>query len=203
VPLFLFSSPGQINILANSFIKNPHNSMTKVIFQLHPHAWRHPKWNRIQLRYFGEDCKIRREKNLEDFIITNGIKKIHLIKDNSILDTFLQSNKIEQVDSVHADAVIITDQQFSRLDVSVMLKKLNQLLDDCGLIYFCLNKYYLNANESEIDTSLPEEYDVAIPKWLSKHISNACVINLTKTFPEDGSWFTWVIPSCEILICRK
>jgi len=177
--------------------------MTKVIFQLHPHAWRHPKWNRIQLRYFGGDCKIRREKNLEDFIITNGIKKIHLIKDNSILDQFLYTHGIERVEPAQADAVIITNQQFSRLDVSVMLEKLNRLLSQCDLIYFCLNKYYLNANESELDSMLPEQYDAAIPRWLSKHIPNARIINLTNTFSEDGSWFTWVVPSSEILICRK
>jgi hypothetical protein len=177
--------------------------MTDVIFKSWPHTWRHPKWNRIQLRYFGSDYKIRREKTLEDFLITNGIKKIHLIKDNSILDTFLQENKIEQVEPAEADVVIITNQQFSRLDVSVMLQKLNRLLSECDLIYFCLNKYYLNANESEIDSMLPEEYDAAIPQWLSKHIPNARIINLTSTFIEDGSWFTWVIPSSEILICRK
>lgn len=174
-----------------------------ISYQPHPHAWRHPKWNRIQLRYFGALCKTRREKNLEDFIITNGINRVHVIKDNSILDSFLVDYQIEQTDPGSADAVIITNQQFSRLDVSVMLSKLVALLDQCPLIYLCLNKYYLNANESIRDHDLADNYDVAIVQWLSKHITNANIINISSTFAEDGSWFTWVVPSTELLLCQK
>lgn len=172
-------------------------------FKSHPHAWRHPRWNKIQLRYFKEDCKIRREKNLEDFIVTNGIKRVHLIKDNSILDDFLLANQIETVDADSAELVIITSQQFSRLDVSVMIEKLRSLLDSCPRIYFCLNKYYLNANESVCLTDLTENYDSAIVEWLLKNIPGSIIINLTETFVEDGSCFTWVVPSSEILICKK
>lgn len=63
--------------------------MSTIKFSKHPHAWRHPNWNRLQLRYFEEVCKIRREKNIEDFILMNGIQRVHVIKDNSILDEFL------------------------------------------------------------------------------------------------------------------
>ena len=174
-----------------------------ITYKSHPHAWRHPRWGKIQLRYFKEDCKIRREKNLEDYILTNGIKKIHLIKDNNILDEFLVANRIELVDPEFADLVIITSQQFSRLDVTVMIEKLNQLLAKCPTIYFCLNKYYLNANESVCDKELTENYDPAIVEWLLKNIPGSIIINLTETFVEDGSCFTWVVPSSEILICKK
>ena len=175
----------------------------QVVFRPHPHHWQHPNWNRIQLRWFGEPCISRREKNLQDFVITNGITHLHLIKDNHILDDFLQEQNIELVPPEAAEAVIITSQQFSRLDTSVMLDKLQRLLDQCPLIYFCMNKYYLNANESTKDESVPENYDAALVYWLRTHISGATIVNITSTFVEDGSWFTWVVPSSEILICRK
>jgi len=175
----------------------------QVKYNPYPHAWRHPNWNKIQLRYFAEDCKIRREKNIEDFILTNGFSKIHLKKDNTILDNFIQTNQIQLVPAKDADCVIITHQQFSRLDVTRMLEQLNLLFNECPIIYFCLNKYYLNANEHHCYPELVENYDAAIVQWLTANIPNSMVINLTETFVEDGSCFTWVVPSSEILICRK
>lgn len=175
----------------------------QVVFKPHPHHWQHPNWNRIQLRWFSEPCISRREKNLEDFIITNGLQSVHLIKDNNILDQFLDDNNVKQVPPHLAEAVIITSQQFSRFDVAVMLDKLRDLLAQCSLIYFCMNKYYLNANESIQDQDLPENFDAALVCWLRKHLPGANIVNITSTFVEDGSWFTWVVPTSEILICRK
>jgi hypothetical protein len=177
--------------------------MNNVSFATHPHQWRHPNWGRLQLRYFEEVCKIRREKNIEDFIITNGITRVHAIKDNTVLDQFFQENQIDMVDPDLAELVVITDQRFSRLSTSNMLMQLNKLLNSCDKIYFCLNKYYLNANESIVDSTLPENYDVAIVEWLKKNLSDTVVLNLTEQFVEDGSCFTWVIPSSEILLCKK
>jgi hypothetical protein len=176
---------------------------SNVTFDKHPHQWRHPNWGRLQLRYFEDVCKIRREKNIEDFIITNGIKKVHVIKDNTILDQFFIDNKIEIVDPSLAELIIITDQRFSRLSATNMIQQLNNLIDSCSTIYFCLNKYYLNANESIIDNTLPENYDVAIVKWFEKNLNNTIILNRTEQFIEDGSCFTWVVPSSEILICKK
>jgi hypothetical protein len=172
-------------------------------FSKHPHHWRHPNWGRLQLRYFEEVCKIRREKNIEDYIITNGISRVHVIKDNAILDQFFIENNIEIVDPVSAELVVITDQRFSRLSVTNIIIQLTELLKSCSRIYLCLNKYYLNANESLIDNTLPENYDAAIIKWLEKNLPNTIAINCTEQFVEDGSCFTWVVPSSEILLCKR
>jgi hypothetical protein len=84
-----------------------------------------------------------------------------------------------------------------------LLQKLNALLQQCPMIYFCLNKYYLNSNESIVCPDLVDNYDAAIVQWLIRNIHNSRVINLTEIFVEDGSCFTWVVPSSEILICKK
>jgi hypothetical protein len=176
---------------------------SNLTFARHPHAWRHPNWGRLQLRYFEEVCKIRREKNIEDYIITNGVERAHVIKDNNILDQFFIDNSIELVEPEQADLVIITDQRFSKLSVKNMLEKLNTLLSQCPRIYFCLNKYYLNANESIADAELTENYDAAIVEWFTKNLNDTIVLNRTELFVEDGSCFTWVVPSSELLLCKR
>jgi hypothetical protein len=155
------------------------------------------------LRYFVEDCKIRREKNIEDYIINNGVSRVHVIKDNLILDDFFATHGTQLVDPEQAELIIITDQGFSRLSANNMLADLNRLLDKCPRIYFALNRYYLNANEDVKDTALPEHYDHAIVEWFTKNLNNAIVLNRSEIFVEDGSCFTWVVPSCELLICKK
>ena len=177
--------------------------MKPIKYSQHPAVWRHQNWNRLQLRYFGEECKSRREKNIEDWIINNGVCSVHLIKDNDILDQFLNNYQIAQVPVDQADLIIITDQRFSRLDTSVMIDKLKKLLTECPRIYFALNKYYLNANEAEIYSNLPENFDHAVVTWLSQQLPDAVILNRSEIFVEDGSCFTWVVPSCEILICKK
>jgi len=177
--------------------------MNNLTFARHPHAWRHPNWGRLQLRYFEEVCKIRREKNIEDYIVTNGIARVHVIKDNGILDQFFIDNHIELVEANQAELIVITDQRFSRLAVKNMLERLNTLLSDCPRIYFCLNKYYLNANEAVVDTELTEEYDAAIVEWFTKNLNDTIVLNRTERFVEDGSCFTWVVPSSELLLCKR
>jgi hypothetical protein len=174
-----------------------------ITYQQQPHIWRQKSWGQIQMRLFQEDCKIRREKNLEDYIINNGVGKVYVLKDNVILDQFFKDQETEVVkDPANAELIIITDQRFSRLTANNMLEQLNRLLDNCPRIYFCLNRYYLNASETIVDSELPEHYDTAIVRWFEKNLPNTIVLNRSEIFPEDGSYFTWVVPSCELLICR-
>lgn len=174
-----------------------------ITFEQHPKVWRHPNWGRLQLRLFAEECKIRREKNIEDYIINNGINKVHVLKDNKILDKFFNEHNIQLVTPDNAELVIITDQRFSRFTVKNMITELNLLLDSCPRIYFCLNRYYLNAAETFVDPGLPEHFDTAIVKWLENNLRDTVVLNRSEIFVEDGSCFTWVVPSCEVLLCRK
>ena len=178
-------------------------AMKSVKFSKHPLHWRHPKWGKLQLRYLVEDCKIRREKNIEDYIINNGIQRVHVIKDNQILDDFFVQQGTQLVDPATAELIIITDQRFSRLSAKNMLIRLNQLLAQCPRIYFALNRYYLNANEDMVDSTLPEHFDHAIVVWLTKNLADTIVLNRSEIFLENGSYFTWVVPSCELLICKK
>ena len=178
-------------------------NMKPIAYGRHPHPWNHSNWNRLQLRYFSEKCKIRREKNIEDYIINNGHERVHIIKDNDILTDFLTEKNIQVVPPEQADLIIITDQRFSRYDVQVMIEKLHNMLAVCPRIYFALNWYYFNANESHTDPDLPENYHTAITAWFNKQLPYAITLNRSEIFHDDGSYFSWVISQCELLICRK
>lgn len=175
----------------------------QIIYEKHPKVWRHPNWGRLQLRLFAEECQIRREKNIEDYIINNGISRVHVIKDNKILDKFFVANQIKLVEADQAELVIITDQRFSRLTVKNLIEQLDKILDQCPRVYFCMNRYYLNAAETFVDPTATENFDAAIVQWLEKNLKDTIVLNRSEIFVEDGSCFTWVVPSCELLICRK
>ena len=165
----------------------------------------HAKWFRAQFRYFKEDCKLRREKKIEDFILNNNISKIHLISDNPILESFLENSQTVQRTSIElADMLVITDQRFSRLTTNNIINSLKQYLDKVPMVYLCLNKHYINYNDAGLfDQSLPDNYDTAITVWLKNSLSPYTVHNISSNFDETGAKFTWVLPPCEYLICKN
>jgi hypothetical protein len=183
-----------------SFSQNPLNGQATCGLPIS-----HDKWFKAQFRYFKEDCKLRREKKIEDFILNNNFKQIHHIRDNPVLVNFFQSTPlIKQVPINQAELLIITDQKFSRLTTKNIILNLKQYLKLVPKIYLCLNKHYLNYNDAgEFDSSLPDDYDTAITVWLRKKLPNYSIHNISLNFKESGSDFTWVLPPCEYLICRN
>jgi len=164
----------------------------------------HKRWFRAQFRYFAEDCKLNREKNIEDFI-QNNARLVHFYKDNPVFEDFLDRHpEIQVVPLEQAELLVITHQGFSRLDTRIIIERLHELLTQVPKIYLCLNKHYINYNDDgTFDSDLPDDYDSAITVWLQKNLPEAIVNNVSINFHETGADFTWVIPPCEILICRK
>lgn len=164
----------------------------------------HEQWFRAQFRYFAEDCKLGREKNIEDFILNNA-RCVHFFKDNPVFESFLTSHpEIKVVPIEQAELLVITHQGFSRLDTKVIISNLTELLKQVPKIYLCLNKHYLNYNDATVlDDTLPDDYNYAITHWLQKELPEATVNNVSINFDETGSDFTWVVPPCEIVICRR
>lgn len=184
--------------------------MKPVIFKTNPlenrrTVYNHKDWFRKQFKYFVEDCKLLREKKLEDFILNNGYTKLHVIRDNTVLEDFLDANsQITQVPIEQAELLVITDQRFSRITAKNIINGLNNYLTQVPAIYLCLNKLYLNYNdEFAVDYVLPEDEDAAVTQWLRTELSDARVFNLSTKFQETGANFTFVLPPCEHLICRS
>jgi hypothetical protein len=180
--------------------------MKKVIFTQYPLAERtscglpisHDRWFRAQFRYFEENCKLRREKRIEDFVSNNNFTKVHILRDNPVLESIIQCPLGQ------ADLLIITDQRFSRLSLTNIIKSLETYLKSIPTIYLCLNKHYLNYNDiGPLDQNLPNNYDAAITAWLQKNLLNTKVFNVSSNFVETGADFTWVIPPSEHIICKN
>lgn len=157
------------------------------------------KWGRgfhhIQKNFFTEDIKLRREKQIEDFISLNEFKRVKVIKDTDIL------NNTDSVDS-DPDLIVITDQKFSRYPCPEIIKKLGQYLDQCP-IYLCLNRQYINIDNSYHDQTLSDNYCLAISQWLRKELSSVDVLDLSLDVEEDGMQFTWVVPDRHYFIKRN
>jgi len=164
----------------------------------------HDRWFRAQFRYFKEDCKLGREKHIEDYILNNATF-VHFYRDNPVFEQFLIDHpEIKNVAIDQAELLVITHQGFSRLDTNVIVDNLQELLTQVPKIYLCLNKHYLNYNDAGFfNRDLPNDYNRAITEWLQTALPGAVVNNVSINFNETGSDFTWVIPPCEILICRR
>lgn len=184
--------------------------MKKIVFKQNPlenkrSVFHHKNWFKRQFNYFSGDCKLLREKKLEDFILNNGFKKIHVIRDNTVLDDFLQrALQISQVPLEDAELLIITDQRFSRLSSKNIINSVAGYLEKVPNIYLCLNKLYLNYNDEFVpDSSLPDQEDAAVTAWLKQSLPHARIFNIGINFRETGANFTFVMPPSEHLICRN
>jgi hypothetical protein len=151
----------------------------------------HKNYGNLQKRYFKEDYQIRREKQIEDFIELNDFGKIKIEKDNYILES-LKERSVDRLND--ADLCVITDQTFSRYPCPEIIKNIEHRLEICSAMYLCLNRYYINIDNSFHDKSLSDNPNLAITQWLKKSLPELRIIDLSLDYDDDGAWFTWVIP---------
>jgi hypothetical protein len=161
------------------------------------------KWatifNRLQRNFFIEEVKLRREKQIEDFVLLNGFKRIKMVTDTDILASI--KNK-EVRSSVESDLVIITDQKFSRYPCPVLIQKIEWYLTRCPNLYLCLNRHYINIDNSYHDTELDANFNLAITQWLKKNLTNTTIIDLSLDYIDYGQAFTWAIPDRQYFITK-
>lgn len=146
-------------------------------------------WGKIQKNYYRDDVYLRREKQIEDFVLLNEFKNLYIEKDTDILKKLTSVQHPAQ-----ADLIIITDQKFSRLPCLALIEKLSTLLNQCPKMFVCLNRHYINIDNSYIDQTLSDHYPLAITQWLKKNLPASNVIDLSLDYLDYGDWFTWVVP---------
>lgn len=150
-------------------------------------------FNRLQRNFFVDTPnKLRREKQIEDFIVLNGFKKVKFKIDTDLFGSFTGATKVEH--SVDADIVVITDQKFSRYPCVAMIEQIQKQLEKCPNLYLCLNRHYINIDNSYHDSTLDSNFTIAITQWLKKNLPNAEVIDLSLDFVDYGKSFTWAVP---------
>jgi len=146
-------------------------------------------WGKVQKNYYIKPVALRREKQIEDFVSLNGFRHLYIIKDTDVFQQLVSVGT-----PAEADLVVITDQKFSRLPCPAMIDKINALLLECPKLYLCLNRHYINIDNSFCDVSLSDHYPLAITQWLKKNVPDARVIDLSLDYLDKGDYFTWVIP---------
>jgi hypothetical protein len=146
-------------------------------------------WGKVQKNYYPQPVALRREKQIEDFVTLNEFRRLYLEKDTDILPNL---NSVVAPDQ--ADLIIITDQKFSRLPCTAMIERIQQLLIACPKMYLCLNRHYINIDNSFCDASLSSHYPLAITQWLKKNLVGVRVTDLSLDYLDRGDYFTWVVP---------
>ena len=146
-------------------------------------------WGGVQKKYYTEKVFLRREKQIQDFIFLNEFKHVHIKKDT---DVFVGMRSVDTV--TDADLVLITDQKFSRMPCHAIIETVNAILSQCPNLLLCLNRHYINIDNSFSDTALDENLNLAITQWLKKNIVDARIYDLSLDYLDRGDWFTWVIP---------
>lgn len=149
------------------------------------------KWskifNRLQRKFFEGDFELRREKQIQDFLILNEFNKVHFITDT---DVFLDAVNCSITE---AEIIVITDQKFSRYPCPVLIEKIQSLVTRCP-IYLCLNRHYINIDNSYQDINLNSSFPLAITQWLKKSMPKIDIIDLSLDYLDCGNAFTWAIP---------
>lgn len=160
------------------------------------------KWagifHRLQKNFFEGEIKLRREKQIEDFVFLNEFNTVKLIIDTDILHKL----KPISVDD-NPDITIITDQKFSRYPCPEIIKKIDDILDKCPNLYLCLNRHYINIDNSYVDETLDDNFNLAITQWLKKSLPNATIVDMSLDYLDVGDYFTWAIPDRHYFITRK
>lgn len=146
-------------------------------------------WGKIQKSYYDDDVYIRREKQIEDFIFLNEFKDIYVEKDTDVLKNIISVKSPDL-----ADLIVITDQKFSRYPCGALINNIQNLLKECPRMFLCLNRHYINIDNSFNDNTLSQHYPLAVTQWLKKNLPNIKIIDLSLDYLDSGEWFTWVIP---------
>ena len=146
-------------------------------------------WGKIQKNYYLEPVYLRREKQIEDFVLLNEFNKLYIEKDTDILKTFVSVQSPDQ-----SDLIIITDQKFSRLPCLALIHQIDKLLEQCPKMILCLNRHYVNIDNTYSDSSLSDHYPLALTQWLKKQLPNTKILDMSLDYLDRGDWFTWVIP---------
>lgn len=159
------------------------------------------KWsrifNRLQRQFFVDDnIKLRREKQIEDFVKLNGYQRPWLNIDTDVLAS-LKPIAVHNIQS--ADIAIITDQKFSRYPCLVMIEKIQAMVKECSTLYLCLNRHYVNIDNSYHDPNLDDNFNRSIVQWLQKNLPYE-VLDLSLDYMDYGHAFTWAVPDRHYLI---
>lgn len=149
----------------------------------------HKAWGKIQKNYYPYSVVLRREKQIQDFVVLNEFKNIYIDCESAIIEALPAVATPQQ-----ADLLIVMNQTFSRRPCAAIVDQIDSLLDQCPRMLLGLNRHYINIDNGFCDTELSDHYPLAITQWLKRSLTGCQVIDLSLDYLDRGDWFTWVIP---------
>ena len=147
-------------------------------------------WNKLKEEHL---------KQIESFILLNEFDSVDFITDTDIL----HNAKKKYSNRPDPQLLVITDLKFSRYPCKIIIEKIKEYSKIYSALYICLNKCYINIDNSFHDISLDSNYNLAITQWLKKFLKDYNIIDLSLDTIEDGQSFTWVIPDRHFLITKQ
>lgn len=160
------------------------------------------KWNRryfkLQSNFFVDKFKLLREKQIEDFVYLNSFERVHVIQDTDIFKLGFSAQQVEIPQL--ADLVIVTDQRFSRYPCVELIRQIKNLLAHCPKLYLCLNRHYLNIDNSYHDSTLDDNWQRAITQWLKRNLSSCTVVDMSFDWDDRGDYLSWSVPDRQYYI---
>jgi len=160
------------------------------------------KWAKVygglQKKFFAEQVEYRREKQIESFITLNEFSSVDFITDTDILYKAKQTHG----NKPNPELLVVTDQKFSRYPCLGIVEKIKDYLKNYSALYICLNRCYINIDNSYSNTDLDSNYVLAISQWLRQSLRDYKVMSLSLDTVEEGQTFTWVIPDQHFYITK-
>ena len=107
------------------------------------------KWaknfKRIQDRFYDGKYKLRRLQQIEDFVKLNGFCRVYHIEE-VLLDL-----DIPTVDNItDSDLILVTHQGYGRYPLTGIIEQIQNWLNNCSHLYFCLNRHYINIDNQRL-----------------------------------------------------
>lgn len=162
----------------------------EVVHQPNLYRWA-KSFRRIQEKFFVDEVKIRRIAAIEDFIRLNGYRSIYHMQDVNLALDLPREWFVPK--SNDADLVLLTSLAVSRWPCDKLIGALNHYTKNSDA-YLCLNRNYINISNQHVSLELPEDYQEAIASWLRQSLPDRTVVDLSKTFVDTGTQFSWAIP---------
>lgn len=163
------------------------------------------KWNKnyfsLQKKFFSEEFEWIRAKQIEDFVMLNDFKTVWIDNDT---DVFSNNSSLPITDKMQdADLLLVLNQNFSRRPCPSIIQEIKNLITECPALYLCLNRHYINIDNSYHDHTLDKNYLKAITQWLKKGLPHCNITDLSFTWDDRGNYFSWSIPDRHYFITRK
>ena len=157
-------------------------------------------FKRIQERFFDDNYKLRRVKQIEDFIKLNNFTKVFHDEEVRLDLNYGTAQRVRDLNQ--CDLILVTHQGYSRYPLQGIIEQIHKWLSLCDNLYLCLNRHYIDIDNQTVDLILPNDFLPAITSWLQQSLPYK-VVDMSVDYLDQGEHFTWVVPDRHYFICKN